>query len=241
MHQLFIFEHEPTFRPIHEKYIEKLPIPMLCTYCYTTNDLKEKLAKKEFDLLFLNFHSIDKEEIKLLNWLLTNGYSRHMILTVNNQEKQKLRSQFAETTWYFLDKPYVYTGFEEAFLDWYTTEQNRPLKKAKLTSTPLQLFHHTQNKKLYIEKGITEPALKRIVQQILQIKRDFTICDLVNELGFSHVTIRKYVLYLANQNILSSKLIYQKVGRPYHCYSLIDSKHPLVKKCMTETSWRFRS
>ena len=42
--------------------------------------------------------------------------------------------------------------------------------------------------------------------------------DLLKEIRNSHVSVRKYMLYLEKNNYVTSQIIYTKIGRPYKVY-----------------------
>ncbi|MGE6509885.1 response regulator, partial [Bacillus cereus] len=66
-----------------------------------------------------------------------------------------------------------------------------------------------------LPKGLTKQTLQLIWQKIESLNgRTFTTDEMAQLVGFSRVSIRKYVIFLTEIGILENKMVYQQVGRP---------------------------
>ena len=72
-----------------------------------------------------------------------------------------------------------------------------------------------------LEKGLVMDTLIRIKETISHLPQPFTIQELAEKSGFSHVSVRKYIVYLEEQHELTSQVIYTKIGRPYKIYTAL--------------------
>ena len=93
-----------------------------------------------------------------------------------------------------------------------------------------QLFHSSQTnarkneqdlQNMSLEKGLTQATLQLLLKKIDEFTDYFTIQELSEASQLSHVSVRKYVLFLEKNNLLESKNSYLKVGRPYQSYRRI--------------------
>ncbi|WP_311859858.1 FaeA/PapI family transcriptional regulator [Enterococcus dongliensis] len=57
-----------------------------------------------------------------------------------------------------------------------------------------------------------------MIKEIQKIKLPFTIQELADQCGLSHVSVRKYINYLEQTNQLKAETIYTKIGRPYKAF-----------------------
>lgn len=92
------------------------------------------------------------------------------------------------------------------------------------------MFHSSQTnarkneqdlQNLSLEKGLTQATLQLLLKKIDEFTDYFTIQELSEASQLSHVSVRKYVLFLEKNNLLESKNSYLKVGRPYQSYRRI--------------------
>lgn len=65
-----------------------------------------------------------------------------------------------------------------------------------------------------LEKGITPATLEIVLQAIEEVPAPFTIAELLELTGISHVTIRKYIHFLTKKNYLKTQQEYGQTGRP---------------------------
>lgn len=232
MKQILIIEDDPMVQFIHQSYVEKLDLSLKCSCCYGITQAKELLHNASFSLLLLDIHLIDGSGIELLKWIREQNIDCDIILITAANEitiaKQGLNYGIID----YLIKPFSYERFQQAMNKWLTKQQVFQQEQVNQANIDLLLQSENNNDESTdsLEKGLTEATLAKILQQILIFTQGFTIQDLAETIQLSHVSIRKYILFLEQKQILKSETIYLKVGRPYLKYHLVQPNHPLIKK-----------
>ncbi|OJG23717.1 hypothetical protein RR47_GL000432 [Enterococcus columbae DSM 7374 = ATCC 51263] len=216
---------------IHQSYVEKLQLTFECSCCDSIAQAKELLIQKTFSLILLDIQLIDGNGIELLKWVRQQMIDCDIILITAANEMFLAKQALNYGVIDYLIKPFSYERFKQA-IDKYLTKQQvfqqQQVDQAKIDQL-LQVEQVNEEPTLALEKGLTKTTLATIIQQILLCQDGFTIQDLVEATQLSHVSIRKYILFLEQQHLLKSEMVYLKIGRPYLKYTLIEPNHPLIQ------------
>ncbi len=131
----------------------------------------------------------------------------------------------------YLVKPFSFERFQQSIENYQKKAAQFTLETKELSQTKVdQLFHSSQTnarkneqalQNMSLEKGLTQATLQLLLKKIDEFTDYFTIQELSEASQLSHVSVRKYVLFLEKNNLLESKNSYLKVGRPYQSYRRI--------------------
>lgn len=127
----------------------------------------------------------------------------------------------------YLIKPFTFERFQQAILKW--QQKRSMLQQEFIDQASLDALFQpavTSQTTIKIEKGLSKDTLIQILNHLKNRQTSFTIQELASELSLSHVSIRKYIQFLEQHQILTSETIYLKVGRPYQRYHLQESQIP---------------
>ncbi len=82
-----------------------------------------------------------------------------------------------------------------------------------------------------LPKGLTPQTLRTICQWIdAHPESEFSTDDLANAVNISRVSCRKYLIWLAQINILFTSIHYGATGRPVYRYHLLPEQYGLLKQ-----------
>ena len=72
-----------------------------------------------------------------------------------------------------------------------------------------------------LPKGLSKITLKKIVENLLSKNEGFNTQQIADDLDISRITIRKYLNYMVNMNVLSEDAEYSTSGRPVSIFNVI--------------------
>lgn len=90
-----------------------------------------------------------------------------------------------------------------------------------------------------LPKGLTKDTLCKVWKQIIKMGRDaYSTEELASKTGISRVSMRKYVHFLADIEVLETEIEYGAVGRPVYMHRMktnaeqMMAARPLSDKCL---------
>ena len=226
MHVLIV-EDDPMVEFIHRNYLEK---SNKFSAIYSDNSLQaaqEILDSKSVDLLLLDIHLKDGNGLDLLSHIRKLTQSLEVIVITAASEAKTVEKGLHFGVVDYLIKPFTNERFQESLSLFFQRKQTLaqtslmqaaidPLVKGDSKSSKMK-----PAKTESLDKGLVMDTLIRIKETISHLPQPFTIQELAEKSGFSHVSVRKYIVYLEEQHELTSQVIYTKIGRPYKIYTAL--------------------
>ncbi|MGT2928655.1 response regulator [Streptococcus dentasini] len=219
--KVLIVEDDPMVEFIHRNYLEKGGQFEAIYSANSLQDAEELLESYEIDLILLDVHLKDGSGLELLSDLRKQHSNSDVILITAANEAQTVKEGLHLGVVDYLIKPFTNQRFQQSIALFIRQRTN--LNKATVGQEQIdQLIssHEKQAKQdvSELDKGLSLETLQKIKKVILAQPAPFTIQKLADSCQISHVTIRKYVSYLEEQQYLNSHVIYTKVGRPYKVF-----------------------
>ena len=134
----------------------------------------------------------------------------------------------------YLIKPFQFPRFEEALNGWKAKHSLMGSHQYYEQADVDRLIHGgapelADSKKL--PKGLTPQTLRTICQWVdAHPETEFSTDDLANAVNISRVSCRKYLIWLAQINILFTSIHYGATGRPVYRYRLQPEQTGLLKQ-----------
>lgn len=228
---LLIIEDDPMVAYIHQKYLEKL---IHQPTIFTVATIAEGLLltkEKQPALVLLDVHLKDGNGLTYLATIRDEKIDTEVILITAANELENVKRSLHLGVLDYLVKPFSFERFQQSIENYQKKTAQFTLETKELSQTKVdQLFHSSQTnarkneqdlQNLSLEKGLTQATLQLLLKKIDEFTDYFTIQELSEASQLSHVSVRKYVLFLEKNNLLESKNSYLKVGRPYQSYRRI--------------------
>jgi len=134
----------------------------------------------------------------------------------------------------YLIKPFQFPRFEEALNGWKAKRNLMGSHQYYEQADVDRLLHGgapelADNKRL--PKGLTPQTLRTLCQWIdAHPETEFSTDDLANAVGISRVSCRKYLIWLAQINLLFTSIHYGATGRPVYRYRLQPEQMALLRQ-----------
>lgn len=227
MTSVLIIEDDPMVSFIHQKYLEKItgfqPIYLAETIEMGLEQTRKNLPK----LVLLDLHLKDGNGLSYLTSIRKERIDVEVILITAANELDSVKQSMHLGVLDYLIKPFSFERFAKSI-------QLYQEKQAQLSKTVSDLSQETIDslfkqpriqepvklEELPLEKGLTQSTLHLLMEKIKQLPPQFTVQELSEISQLSHVSVRKYLLFLENADILTSESVYLKVGRPYQLYRM---------------------
>lgn len=225
-YSVMIVEDDPMVSSINQRYVEKIPGFTVNAVVPTTKEALQLTAKHNFDLLLVDIHLSNNSGLDLIRQLRKKGYPADFIMITAKKEQETIQlcAQYGAID--YILKPFLFERFEKSLLR-FKHQKELLFSTDIMNQEDIDEFYWTQNSSIdegfsELEKGLTRPTLQLILNVIDSFEEAFTIEDLTEKTSLSHVSIRKYIRYLEEQEILRTRQKYGTVGRPTTYYEKID-------------------
>ncbi|WP_291293466.1 response regulator [Enterococcus sp.] len=215
-----IVEDDPMVEFIHRNYLEKIGTFQEIYSADTVADAEHLLQSKQVDLVLLDVHLKNGNGLDLLKEIRESQQAIEVILITAANETQTIQYGLHLGVLDYLVKPFTYERFRqsiELFL-----KRQEALEQDNLAQETIDQMlvakQRPDSSSVELDKGLSADTMDRIKAAIQTFPAAFTIQDLVEISGFSHVSVRKYMSYLETHDYVKSQIIYTKIGRPYKVY-----------------------
>lgn len=224
-YKVLIVEDDPMVLLINQRYVNKVAGFTVVADAPTIAQAKATLTENDIDLVLIDIHLKNESGIDLLKWIRSENLKVDCIIisAVNQIQTVEIASRFGAID--YILKPFKFERFRQSLIQF--------KKKAALLNDPAD-FKQEDLDKLYwtypsnqsledfpLEKGISHNTLRTILAAIHQLNAPFSVEELSDKTGISHVTVRKYIQYLYDKETLSSNTVYGDIGRPITIYEMM--------------------
>ena len=122
----------------------------------------------------------------------------------------------------YLVKPFTYERFSQAIdkvLNFKSLMSKEKVNQEMLDDYLTITKEHEDIDEL--PKGLSKITLKKIVENVLSRNEGFNTQQIADDLDISRITVRKYLNYMVNMNVLSEDAEYSTSGRPVSIFNVI--------------------
>lgn len=233
MINVLIVEDDPMVAKFNRLYLESIAGFTVLGVARTAEEGWQLCQKLKIDLVLLDVYMNQKTGLELLQDFRKAGNLVDVIMISAANDKESIQIALHNGAVDYLIKPFSFERFQEALLN-YRKKHQVMENLEQIRQEDLDLFLLKSGDKnqslLNLPKGLTERTLASIAKEILAEKNpQFSTADLAIETGISRVSVRKYLNFLVDLNVLTVAVIYQEAGRPLHRFQLNPSKKGVLK------------
>ncbi|MGG1397939.1 response regulator [Bacillus salipaludis] len=232
MISVMIVEDDPMVAELNKRYLEQVEGFRLTALASSVSEAIRLLENQEVNLILLDIFMPGKQGLELLTYLREKDKETDVIIISAASDMERIKKALRYGVVDYLIKPFEFERFNTAlssYKDQVTVIQTQPVISQEVLDTQLL---HREDRTLIEElpKGVTKDTLKQIWEAIQELKNaPFSTEDVVNLVGISRVSVRKYLNFLKEIGILDVKVIYGTVGRPVYQHEFNRFKEHLIK------------
>lgn len=203
-----IVEDDPMVEFIHRNYLEKIGRFQEIYSADAVTDAEYLLQNKQVDLVLLDVHLKNGNGLDLLKEIRNSQQAIEVILITAANETQTIQHGLHLGVLDYLVKPFTYERFRQS-IELFLKRQEALEQDSLAQETIDQIMvakKSPESSLTELDKGLSPDTMDRIKAAIQTFPDTFTIPDLVEISGFSHVSVRKYMLYLKKITMLPVRL-----------------------------------
>lgn len=219
MIKVMIVEDDPMVAELNRRYIERIPGFLFCSTVSNGDEALEVLKKSQIDLVLLDIFMPGMNGLELLSKIRQQNYSVDVIIVSAARDNQSIQMGLRNGAVDYLIKPFEFERLQTALVSF--KKRLKLIKKHdNLSQSELdqQIFSGISSENVELPKGLDRNTIKRVWDQILETKGEFTAETMASTVGLSPVSIRKYLKHFQNIDLLSTEVSYGAVGRPVYKY-----------------------
>ena len=216
--RVLIIEDDSMVAMIHKEYFNRKEIDFTLDHASSLKEAELYLESNIPDLVVLDNYLSDGKGVSLLSKL--KKYPVVMITAAN--DIQTVEAALSSGVVDYLVKPFTYERFSQA-IDKVLNFKSL-MSKEKVNQEMLDDYLSITKEYEDVEelpKGLSKITLKKIVENLLSRNEGFNTQQIADDLDISRITIRKYLNYMVNMNLLSEDDEYSTSGRPVSIFNVI--------------------
>jgi two-component system, CitB family, response regulator MalR len=232
MIRVMIVEDDPMVAEFNKRYLEQVQGFTLVAMAASVDEAIQKIEKLEIDLILLDIFMPGKLGLELLTYLRENEKETDVIIISAASDMERIKKALRYGAVDYLIKPFEFDRLSRALVTY--KEQTRFIQTQHVINQDVldQQILYREDKHVIedLPKGLTKDTLKQIWETIQELKdAPFSTEDVVKDVGISRVSVRKYLNFLKEMEILDVKVIYGTVGRPVYQHEFNKLKEHLIK------------
>ena len=236
MINVLVVDDDAMVAELNRCYVAQLPGFTCCGVASTLQQAKEWVLHSEIpiDLILLDVYMQRENGLSLLPVIRASGRNTDVIMITSASDAATIQTAMHYGVVDYLIKPFQFPRFEEALNGWRE-------KKALMASH--QYHDQADVDRLMrggapgladsrrLPKGLTPQTLRTLCLWIdAHPGIEFSTDDLAHAVNISRVSCRKYLIWLAQVNILHTSIHYGATGRPVYRYRLRAEQVALLRQ-----------
>lgn len=236
MINVLIVDDDAMVAELNRMFVAKISGFRCCATASTLHQAEEIINDPQLsiDLVLLDVYMQQDSGLDLLPVIRASGRAIDIIMITSAADAATVQTSLHYGVVDYLIKPFQFQRFEEALTSW---------RKQRKQIDTQQWFEQSDVDRLMrgntpdaadasrLPKGLTAQTLRTICQWIdAHPDVEFSTDELGNAVNISRVSCRKYLIWLAQINILYTTIHYGATGRPVYRYSLVAEQYSLLKQ-----------
>jgi|SRR5680860_372567 len=220
--QVLVVDDDFMIARVHAKYIESQKGYSVVGVTHNFEQTLAQVSELQPDLLILDVYLPDRSGIDLLRTIRSQGIRCDVILITASKELEIVEEGFRLGIFDYLIKPFDLEHLKESLLK-YKQFKTRLAISPNLNQAIVDDLRKIRSSGATkeLQTGIDFRTLERI-KQCLSNTEGFQSVEVIAKLAeVSRSTVRMYLTYLVEENLVEEKLLYGTVGRPQRVYQII--------------------
>lgn len=232
MIKVLIVEDDPMVAEFNKHYLEQVGGFHLEAVAASVDEALKLIEGAEIDLILLDIFMPGLSGLELLSQIRKMGKGVDVIVVSAASDSYTVKKALQYGAVDYLIKPFEFERFREA-LSTYRERSSLMRDQEKLSQKDLdkQIFHKEPfGRPGELPKGLNRDTLKLVWHNIQETQGEpFSTEEIAQRVGISRVSMRKYLSFLGEIDVLQTEVIYGSVGRPVYKHRYILAKSKVMK------------
>jgi CitB family two-component system response regulator MalR len=230
MIRVLIVEDDPMVAELNRRYLARVQGFVLSGSVRSATEAFALLEKQEVDLILLDIFLPGISGLNFLGRIRKTGKDVDIIMVSAACDKQNIQTALKYGVVDYLIKPFEFERFDSALATY--RERVEFLRQQEVVSQiqlDQRILCKNQVVKDRLPKGLDQNTLRVIWENIRQKTEDsFTTEEMAFCVGISRVSMRKYLNFFTELEILSAESSFGSIGRPVYKYRCINPDNNLI-------------
>ncbi|CAO96970.1 two-component system response regulator DcuR [Erwinia tasmaniensis] len=226
MINVLVVDDDAMVAELNRCYVAQLSGFSCCAVASTLQQAKELILDNQLaiDLILLDVYLQQDNGLDLLPVLRESKRPVEVIIISSAADATTIRQSLHYGVVDYLIKPFQFSRFEEALTGWQRKKKlmdSRPFYQQADVDRLIYGNPSPTDDGKRLPKGLTPQTLRTLCLWIdAHPSEEFSTDDLAAAVNISRVSCRKYLIWLAQTNILFTSIHYGATGRPVYRYRL---------------------
>lgn len=224
MLNILIVEDDPMVAQINQQFIKKIDDQTSVDIASNVKEAIKHIENKEIDLLLLDIYMPEENGLTFLKYIREQGYKIDAILITAATDVEEIQTAFRYGAVDYLIKPFDFERFQQSLLRYKKGltffNKTSSINQTDIDAEFLNKEVVDRDSELKLPKGVTEATLQVIIDKMKYFEEnEFSTDDISKRVNISRVSVRKYLKFLTDIEVLEESLNYG-IGRPINFYKI---------------------
>lgn len=224
MLNILIVEDDPMVAQINQQFIKKIDDQTSVDIASNVKEAIKHIENKEIDLLLLDIYMPEENGLTFLKYVREQGYKIDAILITAATDIEEIQTAFRYGAVDYLIKPFDFERFQQSLLRYKKGltffNKTSSINQTDIDAEFLNKEIVDRDSELKLPKGVTEATLQVIIDKMKYFEEnEFSTDDISKRVNISRVSVRKYLKFLTEIEVLEESLNYG-IGRPINFYKI---------------------
>ncbi|MDG0819842.1 response regulator [Staphylococcus equorum] len=224
MLNILIVEDDPMVAQINQQFIKKIDDQTSVDIASNVKEAIKHIENKEIDLLLLDIYMPEENGLTFLKYVREQGYKIDAILITAATDIEEIQTAFRYGAVDYLIKPFDFERFQQSLLRYKKGltffNKTSSINQTDIDAEFLNKEIVDRDSELKLPKGVTEATLQVIIDKMKYFEEnEFSTDDISKRVNISRVSVRKYLKFLTDIEVLEESLNYG-IGRPINFYKV---------------------
>ncbi|MEY8627709.1 response regulator [Staphylococcus equorum] len=224
MLNILIVEDDPMVAQINQQFIKKIDDQTSVDIVSNVKEAIKHIENKEIDLLLLDIYMPEENGLTFLKYIREQGYKIDAILITAATDVEEIQTAFRYGAVDYLIKPFDFERFQQSLLRYKKGltffNKTSSINQTDIDAEFLNKEVVDRDSELKLPKGVTEATLQVIIDKMKYFEEnEFSTDDISKRVNISRVSVRKYLKFLTDIEVLEGSLNYG-IGRPINFYKV---------------------
>ncbi|RIN26668.1 response regulator [Staphylococcus succinus] len=222
MIRVLIVEDDPMVAQLNKQFIEKIDGYDLVAITHNVPAAIITIEQTHVDLILLDVYMPEQNGLSLLTYIREHHLKIDAILITAASDVDQIQNAFRYGAMDYLIKPFEFERFKKSLLQYKEKlkfyNDNQSVSQSALDNELFNKKSTSSDSNGNLPKGLTKGTLQSIVNKVDHSgKMEFSTDEIAEIANISRVSVRKYLKFLADIDVLEETLTYG-IGRPVYLY-----------------------
>ncbi|PTE83469.1 response regulator, partial [Staphylococcus equorum] len=213
MLNILIVEDDPMVAQINQQFIKKIDDQTSVDIASNVKEAIKHIENKEIDLLLLDIYMPEENGLTFLKYIREQGYKIDAILITAATDIEEIQTAFRYGAVDYLIKPFDFERFQQSLLRYKKGltffNKTSSINQTDIDAEFLNKEIVDRDSELKLPKGVTEATLQVIIDKMKYFEEnEFSTDDISKRVNISRVSVRKYLKFLTDIEVLEESLNY---------------------------------